>query len=79
MNGAEHKIEFVPILLHPLATSRGSFRIVVELNASANFHVRVLRAQRLDLIEIDAGVVAIVIGESDIAQAFGARRIHPRL
>ena len=39
----------------------------------ANLHVRICFAQSLDFIEIDAFVVAIVIGEGDVAQAARAR------
>src|ERR1700730_3315701 len=76
---AEHEIETLPIFLHPLAARRGSFRIVIERDAGTDFHVRIFPAQLVDLIEIDAGVMTIVIGKSDIADPTLTRRIIPRL
>src|ERR1700730_15629981 len=79
MYGAEHEIETLPIFLHPLATRRGSFRIVIQLDACTDFHIRIFLAQLVDLIEIDAGVMTIVIGKRDIAEPAFTRRIRPRL
>jgi len=35
--------------------------------------------QALDLIEIDSGMIAIVVGESDVAEPALSRAVHPRL
>ena len=47
--------------------------IVIQLNARANLYVRVRFPQSLDLVEVDAFVVAIVIGKGDVAQAAHTR------
>jgi hypothetical protein len=39
VNGAEDEIEPVPIFLYPRAPGGGRFRIVVQLEAGANFNV----------------------------------------
>lgn len=54
-------------------------RIVIQLDAGANFHIRICCPQPLDLIKVDAGVITIVIGERDLTQPFRARTIDPRL
>jgi hypothetical protein len=41
-------------------------RIVVELDAGADFNVGVGRAQLVDFVEINPFVVTIVIGEGDV-------------
>ena len=79
MNRAEDEIEFVPVLFHPASAGGGSLWIVIELDPRANFHVGISRAQFFDLIEINSRVIAIVIGERDVAQSNRARVINPRL
>ena len=79
MDGTEHEIEPVPILLHPAAAIRGVHRIVIQLDPGANFQIGIRRAQPLDLIEIDAAMVTVVIREGDIAQSDFARVVRPRL
>ena len=54
-------------------------RIVVELDAGADLHIRIRSPQFVDLIEIDSGMEAIVIGEGDITQATRACAVDPRL
>ena len=54
-------------------------RIVVELDARANFHVRIALAEPIEFIEIDSRVIAVVIGEGDVAQARSAGAVDPRL
>lgn len=54
-------------------------RIVIELNSGANFHVRICRTQFVDFVEIDAGVVTVVIGKRDIRKSFRTRAIDPGL
>src|SRR5205809_167875 len=68
MNRAQNKIEFVPMLLNPVSASRRVNGIVVELDASANSKIGVSYTQTIDLIEIDSGVITIVIGKSNIGQ-----------
>jgi hypothetical protein len=41
--------------------------VVIQLDAGADFEIGIRRAQSVDLIEVDSGVVAIVIREGDIA------------
>src|SRR5438270_4782070 len=79
MDRAENEIEPVPVFLDPGAAGGGSFRIVIQLYPSANFHVGIRRAQFVELIEIDPAVVTIVIGEGDIGQSAFPRAIDPRL
>ena len=67
MDRAENEIELVPILFHPTAAGGGSLWIVIELNPRANFYIGIFRAQFFDLIEINSRVIAIVIGERDVA------------
>jgi hypothetical protein len=42
--------------------------IIIELNARADSQIGVSLAQTIDLIEIDSGVITIVIGKSNIGQ-----------
>ncbi len=79
MNGAEDEIEFVPVSFHPGTSSRRSFGIVIQLNASTDFYVGIATAQQFDLIEIDTGMIAIVIGKGDVNQPENARAIDPWL
>src|ERR1700693_5803507 len=79
MDRAEDEIEFVPILLDPLSSGSGSLRIVVQLDAGADLHVRIGSAQFFDLIKINAGVKTIVIGKCNVAQTALARAGDPRL
>ena len=67
MDGSQNKIEFVPMLLDPFSPSRRVYGIVVQLDARANFEIAIFFAQTIDFIEIDSGVITIVIGESDVA------------
>jgi hypothetical protein len=68
MNRAQDKIEFVPMLLNPVSASRGVNGIVIELNAGADSQIGVSLPQTIDLIEIDSGVITIVIRKSNIGQ-----------
>ena len=77
MDRAENEIEFVPVLFHPASAGGGSLWIVIELDPRANFHVGISRAQFFDLIEINSGVIAIVIGECDVAQSNTRARDQP--
>ena len=79
VNGTEDEIESLPILLDPFSSGGTRLRIVIELDPGANFHVRIFFAQTIKFIEIDAGMITIVIGEGDIDDPFGPRRIDPRL
>src|SRR5438067_10748323 len=79
VNGTEDEIEPLPILLDPFSSSRARFRVVIKLNPGANLYVRILFTQTIEFIEIDASMITIVIGEGDINDSFGPRRIDPRL
>ena len=79
MDGAEHEIEPVPILLHPAAAFRGVLGIVIQLNPGADFEIGIGLAQSIDLIKIDAGVITVVICKGDVAQSNPACLISPGL
>src|SRR4051812_40084163 len=79
VDGAENEIEAIPVLLDPGTARPGSFRIVVELETRPDFHVGVGVAQFVDLVEIDARVIAIVIGKRDVAQTPAAGAVDPGL
>jgi hypothetical protein len=40
--------------------------IVIELNASSDSQIGISLSQMIDFIEVDSGVITIVIGESDV-------------
>jgi hypothetical protein len=79
MDRAENEIEAVPVFLHPRASSRGRFRVVIQFEAGPDFHVGICCTEFIDFVKVDAGVVAIVIGESDVREAAFAGAIDPRL
>ena len=79
MDRAEDEIEPLPILLHPGAAGRRMDRVVIELDAGADFQIGIGRAQSFDFVEIDALVITIVIRQGDVAQTDLARVIRPRL
>jgi hypothetical protein len=56
------------MLLNPVSACRRVDGIIVELNAGADSQIGVSLPQAIDLIEIDSGVITIVIGKSDIGQ-----------
>jgi hypothetical protein len=79
MDRAENEIEPFPVLLHPISTRGGRFRIVVQLDTGPDLYVGIGGAQFIELIEINSGVVAIVVRERDVGEAARARAIDPRL
>ena len=79
MHGAKNKIEPVPVLLDPAAALCEMHRIVIQFDPGADFQIRIGRAQPIDLVEIDAGMITIVIREGDITQADATRVIGPGL
>jgi hypothetical protein len=79
MNRAENEIEPLPILLDPFSPNRAGFWIVVELNAGTNFYVRISFPQPIEFVEIDSGMITVVIGESEIGDAPAPRRVNPWL
>jgi hypothetical protein len=66
VHGAENKIEFVPMLLNPFSPGRRMNGIVIELNAGAESQIRISLSQMIDFIEVDSGVITIVVGKSDV-------------
>ena len=54
-------------------------RIVIQFDSGANFQIGIRRAQPLDLIEIDAAMVTVMIRQGDIAQSDFARVVRPGL
>ena len=66
-------------MFDPFSSSRARFRIVIKLNPGANFYVRIFLTQAIEFIEINAGMIPIVISEGDIEYSFGPRRIDPGL
>jgi len=79
MNRAENEIEPFPILLDPFPPSRAGFWIVIELNAGTNFYVRISFPQPIEFVEIDSGMITVVIGEGEIGDAPAPRRVNPWL
>ena len=66
MNRAQDKIELVPMLLDPLTASRRMDWIVIQLDPSPDSQIGISFAQTIDLVEVDSGVITIVISESDV-------------
>jgi hypothetical protein len=54
-------------------------RIVIELDAGANFEIRIRGAQFVDLVKINSGVETIVVGKGNVTQAARLRAVDPRL
>jgi hypothetical protein len=54
-------------------------RIVIQLDAGANFQIGIRGAQFIDFIEIDSGMETIVIGKRNIVQTPRARAVDPWL
>ena len=79
VDGTEDKIESLPISLDPFSSGGTRFRIVIKLDPGANFDVRIFFTQTIKFIEIDAGMITIVISEGDIDDPFDRRRIDPGL
>jgi hypothetical protein len=79
MDGPENEIEPLPIFLDPRATGSGSLGVVIQLESGANFDVGICRAQFVDFVEINSGVVTIVIRERDVDQTAFAGAVDPRL
>jgi hypothetical protein len=79
MDRAENEIEPVPVFLDPLPTSGGTFRIVIQLEASTNFHIGICVAQFIDFVEIDSFVIPVVIGKGDVGKPAFPRAIDPGL
>ena len=63
---AENKIESVPMLLDPFSAGWRVNGIVIELNASSDSQIGMSLPQMIDFIEVDSGVITIVISESDV-------------
>jgi hypothetical protein len=53
--------------------------IIIELNAGADSQIGISFPQTIDLIEIDSGVITIVIGKSNVGQTRVTRCIRPGL
>src|SRR5438094_7585691 len=66
MNRAQDKIELVPMLLNPVSASRRVDWVVIELDACANSQIGISFPQTIDFIEVDSGMITIVICESDV-------------
>ena len=64
VNGAQDKIEFVPMLLNPFLAGRRVNGIVIEFNASADSQIGIFLPQTIDFIEVDSGMITIVIGKA---------------
>jgi hypothetical protein len=56
------------MLLNPVSAGRRVNGIIIELNAGADSQIGVSLPQTIDLIEINSGVITIVIGKSNIGQ-----------
>ena len=79
MNRAENEIESFTVLLNPFPPSPAGFRIVIELNAGTNFYARIFFPKPVEFIEIDSGMIAVMISESDISDPLAPRRVDPWL
>ena len=79
VHGAQDKIEFVPMLLNPFSAGRRMDGIVIELNARADSQIGISLPQTIDFIEVDSGVITIVIGKGYVGQTELTRRIRPWL
>ena len=66
MDGTENEVESVPIFFDPRAAGGRVDRIVIQLDPGANLHIGIGCPQAIDFAEINARVVAIVIGEGDV-------------
>src|SRR6266571_698337 len=64
MNRAQDKIELVPMFLNPVSASRGVNWVVIELDARPDLQIGISFPQPIDFIEVDSGVITIVISES---------------
>ena len=53
--------------------------IVIQFDPGANFQIGIRCAQPIDIVEIDAAMITIVIRQGDVAQADLARVIRPGL
>ena len=67
VDGAQDKIELIPMLLDPFSPGFRVDWIIVQLDAGANFQIDIFVTQTVDFIKIDSGVIPIVIGESNVA------------
>ena len=67
VDGAQNKIELIPMLLDPFSPGFRGDWIIVQLDAGANFQIDIFVTQTIDFIKIDSGVIPIVIGESNVA------------
>ena len=67
------------MLLNPFSAGRRVNGIVIELNASADSQIGISLPQTIDFIEVDSGVITIVIGKGYVGQTELARRIRPGL
>ena len=79
VDGPEDEIESLPILLDPFSSSATCLWVVIKLDPGANFYTRIFFTQTIEFIEIDAGMITIVISEGDIDDPFDLRRIDPGL
>jgi hypothetical protein len=79
MGGAKNEVELVPILFNPRAARCAGGGIVVEFEPGEEFQVGIGGAEPVDLVEIDAIVVTVVIGEGDFLQAASACAVSPGL
>jgi hypothetical protein len=54
------------MLLNPSSAGRRVSGIVIELNASAKSQIGISLPQMIDFIEVDSGVITIVICKGDV-------------
>lgn len=66
MHRAQHNIELVPMPLNPVSASTRVNWVVIELDARPDSQIGIFFAQTIDLVEVDSGVITIVISESDV-------------
>ena len=54
-------------------------RVVIELDAGADLHIRIRRTQFVDFIKTNSDMKAIVVGKGNVTQLAPARAVDPRL
>lgn len=75
----KHEIEMLPIPLHPAEARIRGNRVIIQFDPDENFNILVSLAQALHDIEINAGMVAVMIGESQTSDLLLAASCNPGL
>ena len=76
---SQDEIELLPVPLDPPAAGRRGDRVIIQFDSDENFNILVLLSQTLDDFKVNAGVVAIMIGEGDTPNLSLAGSMNPGL